>query len=94
MKILKHLPVAVVAVALVKALSATAADLPSGSVQSGQGGAVTFFKSSTPKAGLKRANQARDIRGGVKWARQGIPNGSAVTYAVPEQPRLEIAPLK
>jgi hypothetical protein len=75
-------------------VSATAEELQSVTVQYGQGNAVTFFK---PVAPDKTAGHSRTIKQDtvkVRWVEQGIPNGSAISYTVPENPRYEIAPLK
>jgi len=93
MKTLNHLLSTAVAVASLGILSASAAELQSVTVQYGQGGTVTFFKPSAPKTTSKNGpvgnGQAK-----VKWMQQSIPNGSAISYAVQERPRYDIAPLK
>jgi len=93
MKTLKHLLPTAVAVASLGILSASAAELQSVNVQYGQGGTVTFFKPSAPKA-TSKDNRVGNGQTKVKWIQQSIPNGSAISYAVQERPRYDIAPLK
>jgi len=93
MKTLNHLLSTAVAVASLGILSASAGELQSVTVQSGQGGTVTFFKPSAPKT-TSKDSRVGNGQANVKWIQQSTPNGSAISYAVQERPRYDIAPLK
>ncbi len=93
MKTLNHLLPTAVALASLGILSASAAELQSVTVQYGQGGTVTFFKPSAPKA-TSKDSPVGNGQTKVKWIQQSIPNGYAISYAVQERPRYDIAPLK
>jgi hypothetical protein len=90
---LNHLLPTAVAVASLGILSASATELQFVTVQYGQGGTVTFFKPSASKA-TSKDSRVGNGQAKVKWIQQSIPNGSAISYAVQESPRYDIAPLK
>jgi len=93
MKISNLLLTAVVG-ALPGIVSATAEELQSVTVQYGQGNAVTFFKPVAPDKTLGHNRAIKQDTTKVRWVEQGIPNGSAISYTVPENPRYEVAPSK
>jgi hypothetical protein len=93
MKTLNHFVVTAVAVALLGIVDATATELQSSRVHYGQGGSVTFFKPPA-KIAIEGKRVAKHYQAEVKWIQQSIPNGFALSYAVPKHPGFDIAPLK